>query len=69
MNSRRHPATLTEITPAPLTGLTFPRRLKIPKIDILPRNLLNNSGMDGPNELLKTKGREKKDVKNEGSSQ
>jgi hypothetical protein len=67
MKALRHPA--APIIPAPPFGFTLPRHLKIPKNDILPLNLLDNSRTNDPNELLKTKDRKKKDVKNEGSSQ
>jgi hypothetical protein len=68
MKALHQPAAVPPIAPAsPLT--LPPPSLEIPKSDILPRNLLDNSRTEPPNELLKTKGREIKDVKNEGSSQ
>jgi hypothetical protein len=69
MKARRITATPVILFPSPPCDFTFPRRLNIQECDILPRNLLDNSRTEPPNELLKTKDHEKKDVKNEGSSQ
>jgi hypothetical protein len=71
MKALRHPALPAPIIPVPPCGLASPQHLEIPRIEILRRKLSKaiRLKMKHPNELLKTKGREKKDVKNEGCSQ
>jgi hypothetical protein len=60
MKALRQPAVPDRGNTVPPCSFAFPQRLKIPKFDILPQSFLKNSGMDHPNELLKTKGRGKK---------
>ena len=60
MKARPHPATLAEMTPAPPCNFSAPRRLKNPKVDITPRNFVDNSLTGYPSKLLKKQGRGKK---------
>ena len=70
MKAPRTLATLPEPTPAPLCGNTITQNRKILTAEIASSRLLKIRGeREPPNKLLKIQSRDKKDVKNEGTSQ
>jgi hypothetical protein len=70
MKAPRSAATPSEVTPIPPCGCTITRHNKIPKMEIAPSKLLKIKWIrEHPNKLLKIKDKNKKDVKNEGTSQ
>jgi hypothetical protein len=70
MKARRIPATPPEVTPTPPCGFRITRHKKMLKMKIATNNSLKIQGLkSAPNKLWKIKGKNKKDVKNEGTSQ